>query len=381
MSPLHRYRAVLLFVLWLASFELRAGNIRAYTKIYALQSRQTNQTSHHQQLSSANRLSYLASADAWSWEASAQLLLNHNSDKSQDAEAFLRSSPYRIIDREEPFIIESDGRIQAYHNIDRAFLTFQAKQLVMTLGRQPLSLGTSRFINPIDIFNPFSITSLDTEERAGVDAWRLRFYQDSSVYDLALLMGKDGQGSEGAAYGRYFESFSIGDLSLLVSQFKQRSITGVDFQSQYAGTGLTFAAARIQGKNQKFHRASMGAERRLPNDWMLSGEYHFNGLGSHQSLLARRLLADEDWQAAQVRFLGKHYFSFAVSKVLSPLSSLSTSNTINLEDQSSFHSLQYSYNAKQDQYADLGGMLSQGSSQSEFTLYDDMIYLSYRVYY
>lgn len=372
----------LLFIGGLLSWPLPTAqaSFQGYSKVF-IQSYKPNDQPHSHIITAANRLSLLHQVGSTTWESSLQLLVDKGEATDQQTGSILRSSPYRIKDRPDPFAGNRAKQLHAYYNLDRAFLTYQMNQADLVIGRQPLSLGTSLFINPIDVFNPLAINSIDTEERAGVDAIRFKIYPQQAVIDAGWLIGPDGADDKQAYFLRYLASLSAADISFILSRFQQRQMLGTDIQTQYEGTGIRASVAAIEGNQQSFVRASLGADRVLPDDWMVAAEYHFNGIGETGFLLRTELVQDQDWQVAQIRYLGRHYFSASVSKAISALTALAGASTFNTDDRSSLNSVQFTYNIRQDHYLVLGGLISQGKTKTEFSAYGDLLYGSYRLYY
>jgi hypothetical protein len=60
--------------------------------------------------------------------------------------------------------------------LDRLYLEYMAGNWEVRLGRQRVNWGISTVWNPNDIFNAFSFTDFDYEERPGSDALRVRYY-------------------------------------------------------------------------------------------------------------------------------------------------------------------------------------------------------------
>jgi hypothetical protein len=60
--------------------------------------------------------------------------------------------------------------------LDRLYLEYAAGNWEVRLGRQRVNWGISTVWNPNDIFNAFSFTDFDYEERPGSDALRVRYY-------------------------------------------------------------------------------------------------------------------------------------------------------------------------------------------------------------
>lgn len=60
--------------------------------------------------------------------------------------------------------------------IDRAYLEWSKNDWEIRLGRQRINWGISTFWNPNDIYNAYSFTDFDYEERPGTDALRIKYY-------------------------------------------------------------------------------------------------------------------------------------------------------------------------------------------------------------
>lgn len=65
----------------------------------------------------------------------------------------------------------------AIHSIlDRFYLQYSKGDFDLRLGRQRINWGINTIWNPNDIFNTFSFTDFDYEERSGTDALRVQYY-------------------------------------------------------------------------------------------------------------------------------------------------------------------------------------------------------------
>ena len=60
--------------------------------------------------------------------------------------------------------------------IDRLYLEWAKENWEIRLGRQRINWGISTVWNPNDLFNAFSFTDFDYEERPGSDALRVKYY-------------------------------------------------------------------------------------------------------------------------------------------------------------------------------------------------------------
>ena len=77
---------------------------------------------------------------------------------------------YRLTDI-DPLLID-EARRPVLQNLDRLNIQLQFDQGDLTIGRQAITFGSARIINPTDVFLPYNVTALNTEYRIGVDAIR-----------------------------------------------------------------------------------------------------------------------------------------------------------------------------------------------------------------
>ena len=74
-----------------------------------------------------------------------------------------------------------------HSTIDRLYLKYSKGNWDITLGRQRINWGINTIWNPNDIFNTYSFTDFDYEERPGSDALRIQYYTGvTSSIELAV---------------------------------------------------------------------------------------------------------------------------------------------------------------------------------------------------
>lgn len=84
----------------------------------------------------------------------------------------------------------NQGYVHSY--LDRLFVQYVNKGLQVRAGRQRINWGINTLWNPNDIFNAFSFTDFDYEERPGSDAVSIRYYTgDLSSIEFAAKLGND----------------------------------------------------------------------------------------------------------------------------------------------------------------------------------------------
>ena len=100
---------------------------------------------------------------------------------------------YRLTDLQNS-LSGKTSKNQIYQNLDRFNVQWQFAQGDLTIGRQAISFGSARIINPTDIFLPFNVQTFNQEYRTGVDAIR---YQaplgELGEFDMGLVLGEDGK--------------------------------------------------------------------------------------------------------------------------------------------------------------------------------------------
>jgi len=114
------------------------------------------------------------------------------------------------------------------------------------VGRQAIAWGNARIINPTDIIAPFSFNELDTEERRGVDAVRVRIPLGMmDELDLGVVAGRDFNRDRSAFFIRGKTYLLKTDLSLLMTGFRKHLMIGFDLSRSVGGAGIWLEAAHV----------------------------------------------------------------------------------------------------------------------------------------
>ena len=160
---------------------------------------------------------------------------------SADTLLFGRIDPfvYRAVDLDTPLYPSQEGSIGHFvlnQNLDRAMVTFHTKQADIVIGRQAIAWGSARSVNPTDVLAPFTFETLDTEDRIGIDAARVRIPLGSlSEIDAGYVFGKDFRFNNSAFYGRTgFNAYNT-DFSLLFMGFRENLLAGFDMAGAIGG--------------------------------------------------------------------------------------------------------------------------------------------------
>lgn len=310
-------------------------------------------------------------------------------------------------------------------NLDRFNYQYSNEYGDLTIGRQVLSFGSSRFINPTDIFIPFAIQTLNQEYRVGIDAIRYKAdVGDFAVVDLGLVIGEDGKKQNSAAFLRGKNSVNGNDIEVIVIMLDDAWLLGGGIERAIADFGFWFEAAYMDWQQKKpdeslvlaelsanalplssttaytdnYWRASIGSDYAFNEDIIVMIEYHYNGAGSNNVKDYTELATQAPYQKAGVYLYGEHYIIPALTWLASPLVSVSASAFYNISDSSVFLTLNSETSWSDNLYSDFGLYISHGDTLqyqattgdapvgsytfgSEFGAYPLSVYASLRYYF
>ena len=86
------------------------------------------------------------------------------------------------------YIHSSDSDLLVRLHVHRLYLTYASSNFNLKIGRQVISWGQGRFLNPLDLINPISVLTLDLESIAGVDALNASlFFNETDFLELSLI--------------------------------------------------------------------------------------------------------------------------------------------------------------------------------------------------
>ena len=344
--------------------------------------------------------------DRWSFEGAGEfsLLVQHHALFTGGLFAETGSATYRFSDPDHrifPDHPDRDDNVGGFANLDRFRFTWHGDRLDMILGRQPVSWGSGKIVNPTDVLAPYAFTELDTEYRIGVDAVRFRYALGAmSELDAGVVLGPDGDKDESAFFVRGKTYVGNTDVSVLVMRFREHRMVGVDVTRAFGGTGAWLEAALVAPSRSRnglqqddYVRLTAGLDRQLTPRLYAYLEYHLNTAGSSDPDGYALLADDPAYREGSVYLLGRHYVGTGFSFQLSGLTTLNGMILTNLSDGSAFGSLSMEYNVARNLYLSGGIYLNTGSSpilsaappfvqlMDEFGSYPDLLYISLRWYF
>jgi hypothetical protein len=321
----------------------------------------------------------------------------------------LGKQTYRAVDfdsRLYPQEGEPVSSFAVFHNLDRALLSIKSKLFDLYLGRQAISWGSARVVNPTDILIPFTFNELDVEDRIGVDAVRLRVpIGFMAELDGGYVFGEDFEYQNSAFFLRSKFYYRRTDISLLALGFRENLLAGFDLARSIGGAGFWFEGAYVfagaldpdeRDSDEDYFRATTGLDYILRDGTYLFAEYHYNQAGLSNAYRYLYVFDKTAYTEGAVYLFGRQYLAPGISRQITPLITLTSEALINLGDQSVFFMPQVEYNVAEDVYLSGGAYLGLGKEpkqftfygygpflrlRSEFGTYPDFYFTSFRVYF
>lgn len=296
-----------------------------------------------------------------------------------DLATFASPNAWRLTDVEHE--IGSGDRRQVFENLDRLNVQFNFKAGDLTIGRQPITFGVSRVINPTDVFLPFDVRTFNQEYRIGVDGVRFQHPMGQlGEVDVGVITGHNADADTSAAFLQVRTNVGGHDLQFAVSRFARQTLLGGGVQTSLGNFGFWLEAAQVSGE-EDYLRLSTGLDYAFSENIYGLVEYHYNGAGSDTPADYIASLDTAPYRVGGVFLLGKHYLIPAVSVQLTPLWSLSLQSLANLSDRSMFLSLSAVYNVTENAYMDFGFYYFPGQDLTEYGSNPATLYASLRYYF
>ena len=312
------------------------------------------------------------------------------------------SSRYRVVDFDAliyPSADEAMGSVGIYHNLDRAAVQFSTDFADFSIGRDAIAWGSARIINPTDVIAPYTYDQLDTEDRVGVDAVRVRIPVGvMGEVDTGYIFGNKFDFDKSAIFLRTQLNAAETDFSILLLEFQRDLLIGLDVARGIGGAGFWLETAYVlvepfddePDAADDYLRTSVGLDYSFGGETYTFIEYHFNGAGARKPEDYLTNLERSAYTRGGVYLLGVHYLAPGVTHQITPLISVSGQILFNLSDPSTWIAPQVAYNIAEDIHLSVGGFVSIGKRpkdgespefQSEFGSYPNLLFSSFRVYF
>jgi hypothetical protein len=308
---------------------------------------------------------------------------------------------YRVDDFNPRIYPAADKPVRSFgvfHNLDRCMVTIKTPAADIFIGRQPIAWGSARFVNPTDVIAPFTFNELDTEERRGVDAVRVRIPLGMmDELDFGYIPGNKFKFQHSAFFIRGKLYVLKTDLALLLMGFRENLLIGLDVARSIGGAGFWLEAAYVAPgffekddpaipKDPGYLRASIGMDYNFNSKLYGFFEYHLNSAGKTHPADYTEFFLSSAFLEGSAYLMAKHYLNLGVTYQVTPLIPFTGIVFANLNDGSFTLAPSLEYNIAENIYLSAGAYLSIGRPpgnllHSEFGAYPHMLYTSFRVYF
>lgn len=400
--PLPKPVAGLVTLLWLLTATVHAPaselNLQGYIKSYLIaQEGQPNSLFTLPSLTRSQNnirlmLDIFSSQTVWQIHYEVSPLLSSRAGNPLATNTLPTAPGYRLTDL-DPLLGASGNKRSVLQNLDRLNVQFQFADGDLTVGRQAITFGSARMINPTDVFLPFNLGTLNTEYRVGVDSIRYqKAWGELGELDVGLVFGDDAQSRNSAAFVQIKQNFRGKDLKFSFIQFADQTLVGGGLEGALGNFGVWLEIASVSGPDD-YTRGSVGVDYAFTANTFAMVEYHVSSAGTTDTELYLNHFESLAFKTGGVFLLGRHYIIANLAQTFSPLWQASVQTVRNLDDHSSFTALSANYNVAEDIYLDFGIYLFQGKGfevndtlgqfllGSEYGATANAVYTSIRFYF
>ncbi|MEM7360013.1 MAG: hypothetical protein AAF431_13005 [Pseudomonadota bacterium] len=248
--------------------------------------------------------------------------------------------------------VDDGNRYALAHRLDRLTISYQGSKNVIRVGRQAVSWGNGLIYTPMDFFNPFDPTTIDTEYKPGADMLYAQHLLDSgNDLQWVSVFRRNESGRTSASVNshaiKYHGFFSSAEYDLLLAEHFDDTIIAVGGSTSLGGSVVRGDWVITDTEQDTFH--SLVAN--ISYSWVWRGknmtgslEYFHNDFGEQTDQLALTDLAANPALANRVArgelfTLGRDYLAGSATIEINPLWNLTPNLFVNLTDNSAFSQL------------------------------------------
>lgn len=181
-------------------------------------------------------------------------------------------------------VLVIDNPSVVWHSVlDRLYLQYSSGDWEVRLGRQRVNWGINTVWNPNDIFNAFSFTDFDYEERPGSDAIRVKYYTGISSSIEVAAKAADNINEAVIAGLWKFNKWNY-DFQLLGGYAKDDIVLGTGWAGNLKNAGFKGEFSWFTPLNDKNEKdaftATIGVDYSFANSLYLNGGALYNSMGS-----------------------------------------------------------------------------------------------------
>ncbi len=251
---------------------------------------------------------------------------------------------------------------QADLRLDRLLITAELPHLSLTVGRQPISFGTTFFFTPEDLVAPFTPTTIDREYKPGIDAVRADVYL-GAFGQLTAVAAYSGAWNLDGTTGmlRLGETLGVWDVGLFGAAVRGDGVVGVDTAGSlgaWAVRAEVTVTERATG-GSPYLRAALGVDREF-DKLRLAAEAYLQTLGATSASQYLVFAASPQVQRGEIWSLGREYLALSADYAVIPIVHLAAFAVGNLADPSALGGLNLAWNVGDNADVVLGAYFGLG---------------------
>lgn len=306
--------------------------------------------------------------------------------RTRDYAAFGLAEPPTWLDMEQA--ISTTATSIDRHRLYRAYAGYEDDELTARLGRQRVAWGTGKFWNPTDVLNPYQPTSVERDERRGVDAAYGK-YALGELSQAELAWAPRDRWTEHALLGRVKSNLKGYDYSAMGGKIGTSTgawMAGGDFAGNLFDGTLHGEWSHVETRTRSGSwQADVGYDYTFPTetklrvlrDASLNAEYFHSGQGQ----LDRTRYDFAALLGGSRVTLAQDYFGASYAKDVHPLVKLELSAIQNADDGSDFFSPTLQYNAVPNLYLTLGWQRFGGARSTELGRAPNLLFVQAQYYF
>jgi len=179
-------------------------------------------------------------------------------------------------------VVLHDGNAWVVHSmVDRLYAEYSHDKWEVRLGRQRINWGIGTVWNPNDVFNAFSFTDFDYEERPGSDALRVCYFSGAaSSVELAVKAFERREDAVAALLWK-FNALQF-DWQLLGGYVREDLVLGAGWAGNLGNAGLKGEAsyfAPVRREGEEAFALTVAGDYSFNNSLYVQAGYLYNSLG------------------------------------------------------------------------------------------------------
>jgi hypothetical protein len=257
--------------------------------------------------------------------------------------------------------------------VDRLAAKISVPHLDVTIGRQPISFGSSWIFTPMDLVAPFSPTDIDTEYKPGIDAARVDAFFGMAGQITAVAAYAGDWSPEGTVLAMHAaNTFGITDVGLFAAYNRAEPVFGLDMASSIGPVGLhgegTVTLPPEDTGEDPFLRAAFGANWMPLEDLSIMAELYWQSVGGADSGEYLGVYGSERFARGELWAAGRYYAALTAGYQLTPLVGVSAFSVVNLSDPSAMIGPSLSWSVAENAELAMGAFFGAGERPHDVAL-------------